>query len=57
MAHGDTDSGQEATSESSGAGHEEESTSAEISSEPADSEPIFFTPPQLSSSAHFTTSS
>ena len=54
-AQGDTDSGREETSESSGAEYEEESASAEGGSEPADSEPTFFTPPQLSTSAHLTT--
>ena len=57
VARRDTDSGQEVTSGSSEAGYEEESTSVEIGSEPADTEPTFFTPPQLSSSAHLTTSS
>ena len=40
---------------SSAAEYEEESTSAEVGSEPADSEPTFFTPPQLPTSAHLTT--
>ena len=54
-AQGDTDSGWEETSESSGAEYEEESTFAKVESESADSEPTFFTLPQLSTSAHLTT--
>ena len=54
-AQGDTDSGREETSESSGAEYEEESASAEGGSELADSEPTFFTPSQLPTSAHLTT--
>ena len=36
--------------------YEEESTSAEVGSKPEDSEPTFFTPPQLSTSAHLSAS-
>lgn len=57
-ASGDTDSGREDTSESDGTEsvEEEESTSTEVGGEAAGSGSTFFTPPQLSTSAHLTTS-
>ncbi len=50
-----TDSGREDIAESSKAKSKEESTSTEVGSDPAVSESTFFTPPQLPTSVHLTT--